>query len=51
MKIVKYIIANRIYKDEDLETFKNQLISKNKHLIQDEEIQIIFNKVIEELES
>jgi hypothetical protein len=51
MKIVKYIIAKRIYRDEDLENFKNQLISKNNHLLPEEEIKKNYEKVIEELEN
>jgi hypothetical protein len=51
MKIVKYIIAKRIYRDEDLENLKNQLISKNKHLLPEEEIKKNYEKVIEELEN
>ncbi len=50
MKVVKYIVLKRIYKDEELIHFKNHLILRNKNYLPQDEIEKIFENVIEELE-
>jgi hypothetical protein len=49
-KIIKFILAKRIYKDEDMEMLLKQLIHKNKNYMTEEEIKEVFNYVKEELE-
>jgi len=49
-RIVKHLFGNRIYKTKDLEVFFKLLIHKNKDLLQVNEIEKIYEKVIKELE-
>ena len=50
MKIINYIVNNRIFKQKDMDNLLNQLLIKNKNVITEEEIRNIFSHVIEELD-
>lgn len=50
MKIIKFIVAKRIYKEADMENFLKELKIKNKDSLKEEEIEKVFNYVKEELE-
>lgn len=49
-RIIKHLFSNRIYKSKDLEVFCRLLISKNKHLISEDEIKKLYEDVKRKLE-
>lgn len=50
MKIIKYIVYRRIFKDSDMQMLLKQLIHKNRNYLKEDEINEIFESVKEELE-
>lgn len=50
MKIINYIVNNRIFKQKDLDNLLNQLLIKNQNIKTEDEIRNVFQHVIEELD-
>ena len=50
-KIMQYVLSNRIYKDEDIEILRANLIKINCKIFTEEEINEILNIVIIDLDS
>jgi hypothetical protein len=51
MEVVRYIVQNRIYKDSDLNILLENLIRRNKGLLEKDEVLEIFEKIKKELDS
>ena len=51
MEVVRYIVKNRIYKDSDLNILLENLIRRNKGLLEKDEVVEIFEKIKKELDS
>ena len=49
-KIIRFVLAKRIYKESDMDMFLKQLVHKNKNYMSEEDIKEVFNHVKEELE-
>jgi hypothetical protein len=49
--MIKFIVSNRLFKENDFQMFYKQLINKNKTLYSEEEIKEIYDIVREELDN